>query len=90
MADTELNTLLQAIAANPALKDSFRKATTADEVAAIAKRQGYNIKGADIIRYQARKVSTLSDTELEAMAGRTGALLGANYTDPNSTRGCIC
>lgn len=85
-----LNELISDVKKDPSLKTKLREGTTPEQVASLAKSLGYDITGADILRKQAQTVTDLPDSELEKVAGKKGFILSAEYTDPNSTRLCVC
>ena len=67
MSQEDLTQFLEAVRQDPSLQEKL-KAEGADPVA-IAKEAGFSITKAELVRTQAAHVQTLSDKELEALAG---------------------
>ena len=54
---------------NPDIASKVASCATYDEVAVIAKANGFNVTGAELTRFAAQATSELSDEALEAVAG---------------------
>lgn len=72
MSEEQLEAFLQRLAQDPELQDLLRQ-EGADPIA-IAKQVGFDLRQADLIRYQARKNLELADDELEQIAAGDGWL----------------
>ena len=55
--------------ANPEVAKKVAACQNYDEVAEIAKANGINVSGAELIKYAAEQTAELSDEDLEAVAG---------------------
>ena len=64
---------------HPDVAAKVASCATYDEVAAIAKQNGFDVTGAQLTRYAAQATSELSDEALEAVAG--GSWSGNSSTD---------
>jgi predicted ribosomally synthesized peptide with nif11-like leader len=77
MSEEQLKAFLAALEADTGLQDKLKAAVegeidTADETAAviaIANEAGFTITAADLLRNEAQNILTLSDEELEGVAG---------------------
>jgi len=81
MSEEQLNAFLAKLADDPALQERLKQ-DDADPIA-IAKEAGFDVRQADLIRYQARKSLDLADEELEQLAGGGGWL---SITCPTACR----
>lgn len=72
MSEEQLNAFLAKLADDPVLQERLKQ-DDADPIA-IAKEAGFDVRQADLIRYQARKSLDLADEELEQLAGGGGWL----------------
>ncbi len=61
--------LLKQVSENPGLREKLKQADSVDTIIAIAKDQGYSIDASDVINYQSQNDVTLSDADLEKVAG---------------------
>jgi predicted ribosomally synthesized peptide with nif11-like leader len=64
--------LLNKVSENPDLREKFKQANGIDDIIAIAKDLGCSIEASDLIQYQKQNSATLSDAELESVAGGAG------------------
>ena len=64
---------------HPDIATKVASCATYDEVAVIAKENGFDVTGAQLTRYAAQATSELSDEALEAVAG--GSWAGKTSTD---------
>ena len=65
MSEKQLKDFLEAVKANPGLREKLKAAAEPDVVVAIAKAAGFNISNEEIEKAQAR----VEDEELEDVAG---------------------
>ena len=72
---------------NPDISSKVSASSSYDEVAKIAKENGFDITGAELTKYAAQATSELSDEALEAVAG--GAWAGEPSTDASIVTGGI-
>ena len=72
MSEEQLNAFLAMLANDSALQARLKQ-DNADPIA-IAKEAGFEIRQADLMRYQARKIQEIPDDELEQVAGGGGWL----------------
>lgn len=70
--------LVSQVSANPDLREKFKQANSIDDILVIAKDLGYSIEASDVIGYQSQNDATLSDADLENVAGGAG---GGCYAD---------
>lgn len=73
-----LEQLLNKVSENPDLREKFKQAAGIDDIIGIAKDLGYSINASDVIDYQNQNEATLSDADLENVAGGAG---GGCYAD---------
>ena len=66
---------------NPDIASKVAASSTFDEVASIAKENGFEISGVELMKYAAQATTELSDEALDAVAG------GAWTGDPNADAG---
>lgn len=69
---TSVEQLVGQISKNPELQQQFQKAGSVDEVITIAKGLGYDLEASDVMAYQQQNITTLSDDDLEKVAGGSG------------------
>lgn len=69
MSELQLKNLLAKLQEDGDLKDKLKAATNLDAAVAIAKESGFDVNKADWLRYQAKQTLSLSDEELENVAG---------------------
>ena len=74
MSEDQLSALLAKLKEDEGLREKLKGATDVDTAVAIAREAGFNLRQADLIRYQARKSLELGDDELEQVAGGDGWL----------------
>ena len=72
MSEAHLKAFLERLAKDPKLQDLLKQ-EGADPIA-IAKDVGFDLRPADLIRYQSRRNLELADDELEQIAGGDGWL----------------
>ena len=72
---------------NPDIASKVAASSTFDEVASIAKENGFEISGAELTKYAAQATTELSDEALDAVAG--GSWSGAPSTDATIVTGGI-
>jgi len=60
MALDQLKAFLQKMQSDPALKDEVLNASTADDVARIALRLGYEFSGDELLRFSGQKVGSVT------------------------------
>ena len=72
---------------NPDIASKVAASSTFDQVASIAKENGFEISGAELTKYAAQATSELSDEALDAVAG--GAWTGEPSGDATLVTGGI-
>jgi predicted ribosomally synthesized peptide with nif11-like leader len=82
--------LLKQASENPGLREKLKQADSVDTIIAIAKDQGYSIDASDVINYQSQNDVTLSDADLEKVAGGAGCYADAQtkQTTMYATKNC--
>ena len=60
MSLDQLKTFLQKMQEDPTLKDEVLTASTADDVAKIAQRLGYEVSGDELLRFSGKKVGRVT------------------------------
>ena len=69
MANEKLQTLFGKLKDDPGFREEFKGAADLDAALAIAKKAGFDISKADLLKYQAQQTLELSDEDLEMVAG---------------------
>ena len=69
MSEVQLAALIKKVKEDAGLQEKLKSAADLDAVVAIAKEAGFDVCKADWLRYQAQQTLSLSDEELEGMAG---------------------
>ena len=69
MQDEQLKEFVDAVANSIEIQQELLSATDLDAIVEVAKKNGYEISAADLIRHQASESLQLSDEELIAIAG---------------------
>ena len=69
MANEKLQPLLGKLKDDPGFREEFKGAADLDAALAIAKKAGFDISMADLLKYQAQQTLDLSDEDLEMVAG---------------------
>ena len=73
MSEEQLSALLAKIKDEAGLQEKLKGAADLDAAVAIAKEAGFDVSKADWLRHQAKQTLTLSDKELESVAGGAGS-----------------
>lgn len=70
MSEDRFAAFMTACTSNPALQDEIKSsgAKNGDELAAIARRHGFELDGADLERYMQQKAANVGDADLEKIA----------------------
>jgi predicted ribosomally synthesized peptide with nif11-like leader len=83
MPKDQLKALMKKLESDADLRNQIKNSTQIDEVLSIVNGLGFSISKADIIRDHAEWVTSLSDAELEAVAG------GGNTNPQHGDSACI-
>ena len=67
--------------ANPEVAKKVAACQNYNQVAEIAKANGFNVTGAELTKYSAEQTAELSDEQLEAVAGGGGPWTGSENVD---------
>ena len=65
MSFSEIRRFLQKMQSNKDLKEKVTSSATADDVALIAQRLGYNFSGDDLLRFNGQKVDKVTVRKVE-------------------------
>ncbi len=65
MSFSEIRRFLQKMQSNNHLKEKVTSSATADDVALIAQRLGYNFSGDDLLRFNGQKVDKVTVRKVE-------------------------
>ena len=65
MSFSEIRRFLQKMQSNNDLKEKVTSSATADDVALIAQRLGYNFSGDDLLRFNGQKVDKVTVRKVE-------------------------
>ena len=83
--------LLKRVSEDSDLREKLKQADSVDTIIAIAKDQGCSIDASDVINYQSQNDVTLSDADLEKVAGGAGNCFADVQTQPTTmypTKNC--
>lgn len=69
MSEDQLQSLLSKLKEDQDLAQKLKLATDFDQALALIRSAGFEVKKADLLRYQARQTLEMSDAELEGVAG---------------------
>lgn len=69
MSEEQLSALLIKLKEDSSLRGKFQAAEDLDTAVELAKKAGFDVSKADLIRYQASQALELGDDELEGVAG---------------------
>ena len=85
MSEVQLAALIKKVKEDAGLQEKLKSAADLDAVVAIAKEAGFDVCKADWLRYQAQQTLSLSDEELEGMAGGAQTDWSGCYPEANWT-----
>ncbi len=75
MSEEQLSAFLTAVKADACLQDKLKGITSLSAFVQIANESGFEVSEDELLRYQAKMTSDLSDAELESFAGGTFPLI---------------
>ena len=81
MSQEQLSALLANLKEDAALMEKLQGAGDLDAAAAFAQEAGFDVSNADLLKYQENQTLSLSDQELEDVAGGAAGNDGCRYND---------
>ena len=85
LSEEQLSALLAKLKADAGLQAKLKGAADLDAAVAMAKEAGFDVSKGDWLRYQAQQTLSLSDEELEGMAGGAQTDWSGCYPEANWT-----
>jgi predicted ribosomally synthesized peptide with nif11-like leader len=85
MSEDQLSAFLAKLQNDSGLREKLKESADLDAALAIAREAGFDVGKADWLRFQATTILTLSDEELEQVAGGSIGQMDPTYTDA-----CAC
>ena len=82
MASSDLDSFISFLSSNPEIQQSCINAATFNDVAAIAKANGFEVSGSDLVKFASTQVNELNDEQLASIAGG-GTWVGTPDEDKN-------
>lgn len=82
MTTSNLDGFITFLSSNPDIEQSCANAATYNDVAAIAKANGFEVSGADLVKHASTQVNELRDEQLESISG--GGWVGSNSEDQDT------
>ena len=94
MQNTVVSQFVASMKSNSSLRSQVSQSTNLSQISQVAAKAGFKLNEADLFRSLSSTYSKLSDSELESFLGSGGCTVlsfcGSCFTDPNSSRGCVC
>jgi len=82
MTTSNLDGFINFLSSNPDIEQSCASASSYNDVAAIAKANGFEVSGSDLVKLASTQIKELRDEQLESISG--GGWVGSDSEDKDT------